>query len=113
MAKKIKTDEFRKERSKRGQGHPRYIYEKVGNEFKYIGITHEEKTRGNNGELNIKLDKNPNPNDKRTAYAQPYPSKANKKQFGKKENWKLAESDKPKIETIKKRKKKIERRKLA
>ncbi len=106
MKKSEKLNEFRKERTKKGQGHPRYIYEKVGNEFKYIGITHEIKSRNNNGELNIKLDKNPNPKDNRPAYIQPYPGKANKKSFGKKEYWKFADSDKPKIEQVKKRKKK-------
>lgn len=110
MKKKSTRDEFRRERSKEGRGHPRYIYEKIGNDYKFIGITHEEKTKGNGGELNIKLDQNPNPNDKRIAYIQPYSEKANRKKFSEKtETWKFAESDKPKVEKVK-RAKKNERR---
>lgn len=41
----------------------------------------------------------------RQAYIQPYPGKANKKSFGKKEYRKFADSDKPKIEQVKSAKK--------
>ena len=54
--KESKKDEFRKEKE---TGHPAYIYAKIGNKFKYIGITHSKITEGME---NIKLDKNPNPN---------------------------------------------------
>ena len=48
--KESKKDEFRKEKE---TGHPAYIYAKVGNKFKYIGITHSKITEGME---NIKLD---------------------------------------------------------
>ena len=57
MSKKLERNEFRKNKV---SGHPAYIYAKVGNKFIFLGITHsaiDSKT----GELNIKLDKNPNP----------------------------------------------------
>ena len=93
--KEIKRDEFR--RSKRTQ-HPTYIYAKVGNEFKYIGLTHSEVTEGIK---NIKLDKNPNPNDKRNAFIKPKVEKAKTNNFKKKEkDWKLSKSDKEKINKI-------------
>lgn len=82
MKKPEKRDEFRAGHSKKSKGHIQYIYEKVGNEFRFIGITHEIKTRGNNGEANIKLFQNPDPTDTRVAYAQPYPDKDKIKKFG-------------------------------
>lgn len=57
--KEIKKDEFR--RSKETQ-HPAYIYARVGNDYKFIGITHSNITKR---VKNIKLDKNPNLEDKK------------------------------------------------
>ena len=68
--KEIKKDEFR--RSKETQ-HPAYIYARVGNDYKFIGITHSNITKG---VKNIKLDKNPNPEDEKTAYAIPQAEKS-------------------------------------
>lgn len=105
MSKKpSKRDEFRQKDDKEGSGHPTYIYAKVGNKFKYIGMTHSEIT---DGIRNIKLDKNPNPEDSRDSYMRPTPQNADAGRFGSKlKGWKLAESDKPKVEEIKRKKKK-------
>lgn len=95
--KPVKKDEFRINKENR---HPAYIYAKIGNEFKYIGITHAEITQGIR---NIRLDKNPNPEDKKTAYARPKAEKAKINEFRQKEKgWKLFKKDKQKIEKIKK-----------
>ncbi len=94
--KERKRDEFRKNKE---NGHPAYIYAKVGNRYKFIGITHSEITKGIK---NIKLDKNPNPNDKKTAYARNMTEAGNTNQFKNKEkDWKLSKADKLKIEKIK------------
>ena len=37
MAKEIKKNEFRKNNSKEGQGHPAHIYAQKGKKFIYIG----------------------------------------------------------------------------
>lgn len=105
MSKKpSKRDEFRKKNDDEGSGHPTYIYAKVGNDFKYIGMTHSEITKG---VRNIKLDKNPDPEDPRDSYMRPSAQKADAGRFGTKlKGWKLAESDKPKVEEIKRKKKK-------
>ena len=98
--KELKKDEFRKNNSKQLKGHPVYIYAKEGNNYKFIGITHAEITQG---VKNIKLDKNPNPNDKRSAYAKPKPQKEKTSKFSKKlEGWKLSGKDKTKLSKIKK-----------
>ena len=70
-------DEFRK-KNKDSNGHPNYIYRKVGNNYEYIGMTHSPITRGIK---NIELDKNPNPKDKEKAYLKPTPERASKKDF--------------------------------
>lgn len=92
-------DEFRKRR-KGGSGHPEYIYRKVGNNFEFIGITHSLITRG---VKNIKLDKNPDPTDESDAYIKPTPEKRSTSEFHKKplKGWRIADSDKPKIEEVK------------
>lgn len=101
MSKKNeKRDEFRKNKI---SGHPAYIYQKVGNKYLYIGITHAnitDKTK------NIKLDKNPNPLDKKTAYIRPKSEQQKENKFSKKpfKNWKFTEKDKDKVnKVIKKR----------
>lgn len=95
--KEVKKDEFR--RNKKTQ-HPAYIYAKVGNEYKYVGITHSQITEGM---INIKLDKNPNPKDKKIAFARPKAEKAKTNNFKSAEKgWKLSKKDKDKINKIKK-----------
>lgn len=95
--KEIKKDEFRQNKKTL---HPTYIYAKIGNEYKYIGITHAEITQGIK---NIKLDKNPNPKDKKIAYFHPKAKKDKVNKFRKKEiGWKLSKSDKEKMSPYKK-----------
>ena len=57
-----KRNHFRLNNSKKVRGHPTYIYKKVGDKYHFIGITHSEITHRTK---NIKLDKNPNPDDPR------------------------------------------------
>lgn len=91
----VKKDEFRKNKD---NGHPSYIYRKVGNRYEYIGVTHSEITHKSK---NIKLDVNPNPKDKRDAYFRPKTDTASTDRFkGKKEGWKLSDSDKKKAKEI-------------
>ena len=61
------VDEFRKERTKEAQGHPRHFFKKKGKKYIGLGITHADRTNGRN---NIPLKKNPEPNpkDKRPVY---------------------------------------------
>lgn len=82
MKKPEKRDEFRAGHSKKARDISNIFTKKFGNEFRFMGITHEIKTRGNNGEANIKLFQNPDPTDTRVAYAQPYPDKDKIKKFG-------------------------------
>lgn len=42
----VRRDEFRKNRSKGAGGHPVYIYAKVGNRYRFLGITHSPVTQG-------------------------------------------------------------------
>lgn len=108
VAKKPKTakkaidkrnrDEFRVNKD---SGHPTYIYQKVGNEYKYIGITHSRITRGSK---NIELEKNSNPKDKTTAYIKSSPQKAKTKRFkDKKTGWGFSKNDRKKVEKVKRR----------
>lgn len=101
MAKKRQTkSEFRRTNLKDGKNHPTYIYAKVGNEYMYLGITHAKITKGIQ---NIRLEKNPNPKDKRTAYVRPTSQKAHQSSFGAKiKGWFFSDSDKEKINKLKK-----------
>lgn len=103
-SKKKPTVEARDEfRTHKKNGHPSYIYAKVNGKYKYIGITHSEITQGTK---NIKLEKNPNPSDKRTAYARPFAKQDRAKQFKKTtlSSWKMSKKDKTKIKLITKNK---------
>ena len=101
MSKKRKTlSEFRKANSKEGSGHPTYIYARVGNEYMFLGLTHSDVTKGTK---NIRLEKNPNPKDKRPAYVRPVSQKAHKASFGAKlKGWFFGDEDKEKIDKLKK-----------
>ena len=95
--KEIKKNEFRKNKD---TSHPAYIYAKVGNSYKYIGLTHSPMT---DNVKNIELEKNPNPNDSRKAYFRPNAKKANTNRFKKKEQgWFFSKTDKQKINRYKK-----------
>lgn len=104
MAKEIKKNEFRANNSKEGRGHPTYIYAQEGNDYKFIGITHAPIT---NDTDNIPLDKNPEPGNETKAYIRPSPSKQNRSSFGSKlKGWFFGDSDKEKVEAVKKKDKK-------
>lgn len=95
-------NEFRRTNKKGGKNHPTYIYAREGDDYVYLGLTHSRITE--NVE-NIRLDKNPNPKDKRPAYVRPMSQKANRSSFGKKFiGWFFSESDKEKIENLKNKK---------
>lgn len=97
----MKLNEFRRNNSKKGRGHPTYIYAKENGEYRYIGISHSPITQGLK---NIKLDKNPEPKNKTTAYIRPKSQKDKVSNFGKKlPKWKFADSDKQKVDFVKKR----------
>lgn len=90
--KETKKNEFRRNKNTK---HPTYVYAKTGNEYKFLGVTHAEVTQGIR---NIKLEKNPNPKDKTTAYVRPKTQKDKVSRFEKKEKgWKLSKKDKDKI----------------
>lgn len=82
-------------------GHPSYIYEEIGNEYKYIGITHSPITYGIN---NNKLRFNPNSKDSRQSYARPFSTHDKKSNFKKKKlkGYKVHKIDKKIINNIKK-----------
>lgn len=91
-----------------GKGHPAFIYEKVGNEYKYIGLTTSERIKFKNGVeiITIKLINNPNPDSKEISYVMPYSEQRPITHFGKKfKNWKFSFKDNETIENIKKQKK--------
>lgn len=88
-------DEFRKCKK---SGHPAYIYEKVGDEFVFLGITHSELSKD---AKNIKLERNPDPSDKRTAYVKTKSQSDKQSRFGsRKKDWKLDDADKKVVEKI-------------
>ena len=110
MAKKKKTPSVKGTANKRFQphfrkayngkftGHPQYVYDEQGNEYKVIGITSSPMT---NGVLNVKLERNPEPNNMKTAYVRPRPDKENKGAFGNRlKGWKFSENDKMKVRNI-------------
>lgn len=90
--REIKKNEFR---TYKPTGHPSYIYARVGNDYKFIGITHSEITKD---VKNIRLDTNPNPKDMKSAYALPYSNRDKTHTFSKKrQNWKMSNQDKNKL----------------
>ena len=99
MKKKAKFRKgFRKLDNKEVKGHPTYIYAKIGNDYKFLGLTHSSIT---DNVRNIKLEKNPNPKDKRTAYVRPKAGQANRSEFGKGFNdWKFSEQDRKRVAKI-------------
>lgn len=104
MAKEIKKNEFRKNNSKEGQGHPTHIYAQKGDKYVFIGITHAEITEG---VKNIPLEKNPEPGKTEQSYIRPNPAEAHKSSFGAKlKGWFFSNNDKKKVEEIKKKVKK-------
>jgi len=102
MKRKGKPKLNKAERSKfmdnKRNKHPAYIYRKVGNNFEFIGITHSPITENTR---NIKLTKNPNPEDKRPAYIRPTPSSDNENNFKSvKKGWRFGKKDKELVKSI-------------
>lgn len=88
-------NEFRKYKK---SGHPAYIYEKIGDEFIFLGITHNSVGEGT---TKIRLEASPNPEDKKTTYMKKTPEIDKTNRFGSvKKGWKLSEKDKEKVKKI-------------
>lgn len=89
---------FRKFHSKETTGHPRYVYDEDGREYKVIGITKSPTT---NGVPNILLEQNPEPNNKDTAYIRPQSERVKKGVRNEKLNgWKFTDKDKKKVQSV-------------
>ena len=99
MCKRKKRDEFRTCFSSRIKNHPTYIYEKQGDKYNFIGITHSPITRNTR---NIELEQNPNPEDMRKAYIKPTAEQAKTSLFSKKKKngWKFNKADKKKVKRV-------------
>ena len=82
--------------------HPTYVFLEKGNIFIYVSITH---SKGIEGELFIKLRKNPNPKDRRDSYRIATIREDRKDTFGRRQNkWIMdSEDDKEIRELYKKR----------
>jgi hypothetical protein len=86
--------------------HPSYIHEKDGGKYKHFGLTHKDKPV--DGIKPERLDRNPNPRDKKPAYFIPVEKVDNKKHFKKDakfqyDDWKMSSADKEKINKYKKK----------
>ena len=89
---------FRKFHSKETTGHPSYVYDEKGNVYKVLGVTSASKT---NEVLNIRLEQNPEPGNKKTAYIQPKSKEVPKGTKNKKlKGWKLSGNDKQIVQEI-------------
>ena len=99
--KKSKKNEFRKNNSKEGQGHPAHIFAQKGKKLIYIGITHAEITDEMD---NIPLEKNPEPGNTTQAYIKSNPEEAHRSSFGAKlKGWFFSDKDKKKVDEVKKK----------
>ena len=102
--KTVKKDEFR---TNKRNGHPSYIYEKRGNRYRYIGITHSPIT---SGVKNIELEQNPNPKDSNKAYMRTKTSVDKEKNFkDKKKGYYFVNEDEKKVKRIIRKNKKSEK----
>lgn len=100
MVKKNKRFQghFRKFRFAKFTGHPQYVYDEDGNDYKVIGITESSVT---NGVENIPLDVNPEPNRTDKAYIRPKPDRVDKGVRNVRlKGWRFAASDKPKVKKV-------------
>ena len=89
---------FRKFHGKETTGHPSYVFDEDGKVYKVIGITKSPIT---NGVLNIRLVKNPEPNNPKPAYIHPQPTEVNKGIRNERLNgWKLTEADKKTVQAV-------------
>lgn len=100
MVKKQKRFQrhFRKFHEKKTTGHPQYVYDDNGKEYKVVGITDSPKT---NGSANIELERNPEPGNSKKAYIRPNPDVVNKGVRNEKlKGWRFTENDKKKVATV-------------
>lgn len=89
---------FRKFHDKKTTSHPQYVYDDIGREYKVLGITSSPKT---NGIINVKLERNPEPSNAKSAYIRTKPDKVNKgTQNERLKGWKFTENDKKKVRSI-------------
>ncbi len=89
---------FRKFRNAKLTGHPQYVYDEDGRKYKIIGITKSPIT---NGVENIKLDRNPEPQNSDAAYIRPNPDTVDKGvENVRLKGWSFADSDKKKVQTV-------------
>ena len=97
--KRLFKKHFRVNRSKEASVHPAYVIRKKGDDYDYIGLTHSPFT---DGKRNVRLRKNPNPNDNRISYMRPFFRSGPIKKFSRKKirGWKFAKRDKKKIRRI-------------
>lgn len=89
---------FRKFKNSKFTGHPQYVYDEQGREYKVLGITSSPQT---NGVLNVRLEQNPEPNNSKPAYIRPKPDTVNKGVRNERlKGWKFADNDKKKVHAI-------------
>ena len=89
---------FRKFHSKETTGHPSYVYDENGKVYKVIGITSGRKT---NDILNIRLEKNPEPNNPKPAYIQPKTKEVSKGAKNERlKGWKFSDVEKKKVQEV-------------
>lgn len=89
---------FRKFKNGKFTGHPQYVYDDTGKEYKVLGITSSEKT---NGVINIRLECNPEPNNTKPAYVRTKPDTVKKGVRNERlKGWKFSENDKKKVRQI-------------
>lgn len=97
-SKKRFQPHFRKFHNAKLTGHPQYVYDEQGREYKILGITSSPKT---NNVLNVKLERNPEPNNSAPAYVRSKPDKVDKGVKNERlKGWKFSENDKKKVRTI-------------
>ena len=98
MSNKRFQPHFRKFRNAKYTGHPQYVYDEDGRKYKVVGITKSPIT---DGVLNIRLDVNPEPNNKKPAYIRPKTDSVEKGvENVRLKGWKFAGSDKPKGQAV-------------
>lgn len=89
---------FRKFHDKKTTSHPQYVYGEHGRDYKILGLTSSPTT---NGVSNIKLERNPEPNNHEDAYVRPQPDTVNKGVRNERLNgWKFTKNDKNKVRKI-------------
>lgn len=98
----VRPKQFRRNNAR--TGHPAYIvkiFERKGiYKAGFIGITEAKETHG---VKNIKLDKNPNPNNLKDSYIRPKVDEVNltSKTFGKElKDWEFTKTDKKKVNKV-------------